>query len=125
MSTSVSIDTSIQEWMEERELEIFSHLSWHGDISGIECEDFLRGLPPGSYLLREGERRFQYYLSFVIGNSFTFKHQPFLITLDHSQIVWGYRNGIYNWASTLEELLPLAMHCHIRDCHPVVKKIDG
>ena len=114
-----------QKDVEAREMEILSHSAWHGDLSGIECEDLLRGSVPGSYLLREGERKGQYYLSFVIGDSFSFKHQPFVITCDNSHTVWGYQNGAHRWASNLEELVPMVLHCELDKCYPVVQNIHG
>jgi hypothetical protein len=110
---------------EMKEMEILSHPAWHGDISGVECEDLLRGLIPGSYLLREGERKFQYYLSFVIGDSFSFKHQPFLIIDNNSQMVLGYRNGAHRWVSNLEDLIPMVLHCSLAKCHLVPKIVNG
>jgi hypothetical protein len=114
-----------QKEMKEREVEILSHPAWHGDISGVECEDLLRGLIPGSYLLREGERKFQYYLSFVIGDSFSFKHQPFLIIDNNSQMVLGYRNGAHRWVSSLKDLIPMVLHCSLDKCHLVPKIVNG
>ena len=125
MASSTRVYSDYQKEMEEREMEIFSHSAWHGDISGVECEDLLRGLTPGSYLLREGERKFQYYLSFVIGDSFSFKHQPFLIINSNSQMVWGYRNGAHRWVSSLESLIPMILHCSLDRCHPVPNVIYG
>ncbi|MGH2611423.1 MAG: SH2 domain-containing protein [Rhabdochlamydiaceae bacterium] len=125
MASSAQVYSDFQKEIREREMEILLHLGWHGDISGIECEDLLRGLIPGSYLLREGEREFQYYLSFVLGDPFSFKHQPFLIVKDHSQIIWGYRNGAHRWISTLDSLIPMVMHCALDQCYPLQKKTDG
>ena len=122
MSILADIFEHDQKGMEDKEREIFIHPAWYGNLSGIECENFLRGLVPGSYLLREGERKFQYYLSFVIGDSFTFKHQPFLIVMDTLQPIWGYRNGSYHWASKLEKLIPLVLHCRPEECYPVQRR---
>lgn len=113
-----------QKEMEQKEIEIFSHPAWHDDLSGIECEDLLRGLVPGSYVLRAGERKFHYYLSFVVGDSFTFKHQPFLLTKSHDQTVWGYRNGSHHWASTLDTLISLIIHSPLDQCFPIPQS-DG
>lgn len=125
MSILADIFENNQKGMEEKEKEIFSHLAWYGNLSGMECEELLRGLAPGSYLLREGERKFQYYLSFVIGDSFTFKHQPFLITMDNFHPVWGYRNGCHHWASRIEKLIPLILHCTPEECYPVQRRADA
>lgn len=121
MASLTRIYSNDLEEIEEKAMEILSHSAWYGDISGIECEDILRGLKPGSYLLREGERKFQYYLSFVIGDSFTFKHQPFCIINDCSQIFWGYQNGVHRSASSLEDLISMVLHCPLAECYPVSK----
>ncbi len=47
--------SSKHQGLELGEKEIFSHNAWHGDLSGMECEDLLRGHIPGSYLLKEND----------------------------------------------------------------------
>jgi hypothetical protein len=111
-----------QSEMEIEQLEILSHTAWHGDLSGMECEDILRGLLPGSFLLRAGERKFQYYLSYVVENSFTFKHQPFSIAINDHQTGWGYRNGSHHWAATLDLLIPVILHRPFEECIPIAQK---
>lgn len=122
MTITRTIYSEYQQEMEEKEKEIYSHLAWHEDLSGIECEDLLRGLRAGSYLLRRGERRFHYYLSFVMGDIYSFKHQPFLIITHDCKLVFGYRNGAHRWAFTLENFIPIVLHCASEECYPVQKK---
>ena len=125
MSLVTTVSFKDQEEMKMKEKEIFSNPAWHGDLSGIECEDTLRGLPLGSYLLRKGERPYQYYLSFVLGNPFTFKHQPFQVVSENSQTIWGYRNGAHHFVSQLDDLISTIMHCKPEDCYPVTSKQHG
>ena len=125
MTSLVNVCLNNAKEVEALEAEILAHVAWHGDLSGIECENFLRGSVPGSYLLREGEKKGQYYLSFVIGDSFSFKHQPFMITYDNSHAVWGYQNGAHRWATNLEGLIPMVLHCGPNECYPVIQKAYG
>ena len=121
MSVLINAHLNAQKRLEEKEKDILSHPAWHGSLSGIECENVLRGKIPGTYLLRVGEKSFQYYLSFVIENPFSFKHQPFLIIGEESNFSWGYRNGVTRWCSSLDDLISFAMHCKIEDCFPLLK----
>jgi len=121
MFALTTLELSAHKKLEEKEKEIFSHPAWHGSLSGIECEDVLRGKIPGTYLLRAGEKNFQYYLSFVVENCFSFKHQPFLITGGDSNLGWGYRNGVTRWCHDLENLISSAMHCEIESCFPLLR----
>jgi hypothetical protein len=102
------------------EQEMIEHPAWHGLLVGVECEDLLRGRPQYSYLLRCGETRFHYYLSYVVKTPFIYQHQPFTIAIQDNKKGWGYRNGHEHWASTLEELIPLVIHQTFEKCIPII-----
>jgi len=119
MNLVYSLQNIDSEYMERLEHTIHTHPAWHGHLNGMACEALLRGAPPLSYLLRAGEERFHFYLSFVYENSFSFKHQPFI--LDKSSQGWFYRNGGTRYASSLEELIPLILHCEAAEGLPIAK----
>jgi hypothetical protein len=108
--------------LREKELEVFSFPAWHGLLMGLECEEILRGKQTFSYLLREGEGRFHYYLSYVLEAPFVYKHQPFAITLENSKIGVGYMNTHTWWAEKVEDLIPLIMHHPAEKCIPILNK---
>jgi hypothetical protein len=103
----------------EKEQEVMSHAAWHGNLTGISCEDILRGKPASSFLLRQGEMRCHYYLSYVIEAPFLYKHQPFIISLENAQGGWGYRNGCNWWTLKLEELIAMIIHQPRENCSPI------
>jgi hypothetical protein len=122
MYTSTQED--IQEsWMQTMKEAIMNHHAWHGKISGMLCETVLRDLPVNTYLIRQGEEEFHFYLSFVHGEKNCFKHQPFMIDNDSRQ--WFYRNFTQHWASTVEGLIPLIMHCPSNNCLPLEPKANS
>lgn len=106
----------------EKELEIFQNPTWHGLLMGLESEAILRGKETFSYLLRAGEGRFNYYLSYVLEAPFVYKHQPFSIALEGSKIGMGYRNGHTWWAEKIADLIPLIMHQPVEKCIPILSK---
>ncbi|MBI3211310.1 MAG: hypothetical protein HYZ47_01310 [Simkania negevensis] len=120
MVSLVMIDQH-QEDLENLEKEIFSHPAWYGHLTGMGCEDLLRDCFSFSYLFRSGEERFHYYLSFVVEAPFIFKHQPFTIAMEESNLKWEYRNGFTRWAPTLEGLIPSIIHQPLELCLPIVK----
>lgn len=109
-------------WLKEKEDEITSHPAWHGCLNGMDCEALLRGMPSGTYLLRQGEDQYHYYLSYVIGEYF-YKHQPFIIKF--STRGWFYQNGCSGFRDRLIELIPMAMHCDESQCTPLIKNSDS
>ena len=71
--------------------EIENHPAWHRSISGLEAEKLLKAKKiPYLYLLRTGECRMNYYVSFVHPDG-SIRHQPFLITMGSG--VWSFTNG--------------------------------
>jgi hypothetical protein len=108
--------------LREKELEIFSYSAWHGLLMGLESEDLLRGKETFSYLLRAGEGRFHYYLSYVLESPFIYKHQPFAIVLEDVKIGLGFRNGHTWWAEKIENLIPLIIHQPAEKCIPILNK---
>lgn len=105
----------------EKEQEIYANATWHGLLMGLECEEILRGKETYSYLLRTGEDRFHYYLSYVLEAPYVYKHQPFAIALSDMELGWGYQNGHTHWASKLEDLIHLIIHQPIEKCIPLLK----
>jgi hypothetical protein len=115
-----SIDSRYEE-IDKLEQEVCAHLAWHGPLLGVESEALLKGRPTLSYLLRSGEAKSHYYLSYVAEAPFTYKHQPFTITFRDTVGGWGYRNGHDHWASNLEDLISLIMHQPGKLCLPIQK----
>jgi hypothetical protein len=113
------LDFSSEE-IDSLEQEVFAHPAWHGSLLGVESEDLLRGKPAFSYILRPGEARFHYYLSFVVEAPFIYKHQPFMVAFQDLVGGWGHRNGYLHWASKLEDLIPLIIHQPKDSCLPIV-----
>lgn len=115
MKQTHSIDLS---WIAEKENEITSHPAWYDRLNGMDCEALLRGMPTGTFLLRQGEDQYHYYLSYVIGE-YSYKHQPFIIKF--SSRGWFYQNGNTDFRDRLVELIPAAMHCNEGQCIPLIK----
>jgi|GEM_PF-1066040 hypothetical protein len=116
---SLSIDVPYEE-IDKLEQEIFTHPAWHGRLLGVECEDRLKGRPAFSYLLRAGEAKFHYYLSYVVEAPFIYKHQPFTIAFQDAIKGWGYRNGHQHWAPNLAEIIPMIIHQPKEICLPIL-----
>ncbi len=115
---SFSLDFPLEE-IDKLEQEILTHPAWHEHLLGVQCEALLKGKPTFSYVLRSGEARLHYYLSFVVEAPFIYKHQPFTVAFRDSMGGWGYRNGHVNWASKLEDLIPLIIHQPGELCLPI------
>jgi len=115
-------DLENNEWIRSKQEEIESHAAWHGRITGMACEAQLRGQPPLSYLLRKGEEEGHYYLSFV-QTPVCFRHQPFII--ESSVQGWFYQNGYTGIAPTVEEIIPMIMHCTLEECRPILPRNLG
>jgi len=109
-----------ESWMQAMKDAIVSHPAWHGKINGMLCETLLRDMPVNTYLIRQGEEEFHFYLSFVHGENNFFKHQPFMI--DNDSRKWFYRNCQQHWAPVVEGLVPLIMHCAADQCLPLLPK---
>jgi hypothetical protein len=103
------------------EKSILLHPAWHGKITGLESEALLKFRHPYSYLLREGEKRSHYYVSFVAADQST-RHQPFAII--YTKAGWYCRQGTEYGpfiTQTVDDLIPRIMHCNIEDCKPLMK----
>jgi hypothetical protein len=109
--------TQLNPWVQEKINEITTHCAWHGDLTGIEAEALLRLKPSFTYLLRQGEKRDHFYLSFVKGEEFN--HLPF--TIDYSSLQWFYRNSFPHFAKTLDIFVPEIMHKEALECQPLVQ----
>lgn len=104
------------------ELEIQNHPAWLGRVSGLKADKMLRGQKRGFlYILREGEQKGNYYISYTLPN-LTIKHQPF--NLNFTSEGWSYENsnsaGLYAGA-TIDEVLHLIMNCEKSECLPLVQ----
>jgi hypothetical protein len=118
--TQKSKDLSKQHhWVEGKQKEIEAHAAWHGKISGMYCEALLREHPAFTYLLRTGEEEGHFYMSFVQA-PVSFKHQPFVIRFSLNG--WFYQNGYTGITPTVDELIPLIMHCSPEQCRPLMKQ---
>jgi hypothetical protein len=106
-------------WFQQKESEIQNHPAWHGNITGMRCEGILRDRPVNTYLIRQGEKPFHFYLSFVRAHN-TFHHQPFIVELNKNG--WFYMNFHPHHSDTLEGLVPKIMHCEADQCIPLTKQ---
>ena len=87
----------------DRLLDITTYPFYHGPLDGIKCEELLRGQPNGTYLVRDGEKPGQFYLSWVTdSDQCHFAHVPFCLT----QEGWMHKNMHINAALDLKVLVP-------------------
>lgn len=102
--------------------EIQNHPAWYGSISGLVADKMLRGRKtPHLYVLRAGENKTDYYLSFILPD-LTIRHQPFIITVTAEG--WYYENGGTGGPYTqesIEDVVHLIMHCEKENCVPLKK----
>lgn len=105
----------------KKEKEIFTSSVWYDNLTGVDCENLLRGKENFSYLIRCGEAQFHYYLSYVLESPFIYRHQPFTITQKDSKLGWGYQNGHTWWAVKLEDFVPLIIHQPVERCISILK----
>jgi hypothetical protein len=100
-----------------------SHIAWKGGLQEHQAEMLLQGQPPFSYVLRDGKEAYTYFITFVKDDG-TFKHQRFVLEADRKG--WHYRNGqasshpVEVLADTVEEIIPMMMHCEPGECRPLV-----
>ena len=103
------------------EMDIHSHITWQGDISGLNAEKLLRGhSTPYLYLLREGEGDRNYYVTFVRPDG-TIAHQPFTIGI--TETGFYCENGAYciiTDETPFADLLYKIMHCNQGECTPFI-----
>jgi hypothetical protein len=102
-------------WFQEKMQTLITNAGWHGSLSGVESEALLRGNENFVYILRQGEKSDQFYLTFVRETEFI--HLPF--TVDYSTEQWFYRNNIPHFSSDLDTFIPEIMHCEQKDCKPL------
>ena len=102
--------------------EITFHPSWMGHLSGLDADKLLRGQKPFTYILREGESRSAYYVTFVQSDK-TVRHTPFVLT--QAQDGWYYENGgaggPFNEQVTIDEVIPSIIHCEEGACTPLTR----
>jgi hypothetical protein len=115
------VETNLNQdsFFKEKELEMQQHQAWHGLITGMFCEGVLRDREAFTYILRQGERPYHYYLSFVKEDG-TFHHQPFVVELKSEG--WFYRNFNLHYSTSLEGIIPKIMHCSAEQGVPLTKE---
>ncbi|MBS0615163.1 MAG: hypothetical protein JSR58_01255 [Verrucomicrobia bacterium] len=97
---------------------------WYDDVTGLEVEDLLRGEKAYTYILREGEKPHNYYVSFV-ETSGLIKHQP--IVIKYFAEAWFCRNLTIIGPNTDETIVPIIhriMHCEPSDPKPLNRKLS-
>jgi len=113
----------IQSWIKTKQEQIEQHIAWHESVDAMQAEKLLEQRGKFAYLLRRGEVKDAYYISFVKEDG-GIKHQRF--TLEHDRRGWYYKNGC-NCSEgpteiiekTLEELIPKMIHCDPKKCSPL------
>ncbi len=105
-------------WMEKNHDQITKHPAWMGDITEAKANWYLERKNPFTYLLRNGEKDYTYFISFIQKNG-SIKHQYF--TLESDRKGWYYKNGVTTGpaeliCSDLKELIPQMMHCDLIQC---------
>lgn len=116
----MKINTQTRElapWFQEKIEELMAHPAWHGEVSGIEAEALLRNHPSYTYLLRQGEKHDQFYLSYSKGTDLL--HLPF--TIDYPSQQWLYRNSFPHFVDDLKVFIPEIMHREEAECHPLAQ----
>ncbi len=105
--------------VQEKEEQMHTHPTWQGGISESTAEQLLKEQPRLTYLLRQGEKKHSYFISFIQQDG-SIKHQIFTLELDN--IGWFYRNTVDHGPSTdFKVLIPLVMHCETDECIPLVR----
>ncbi len=106
--------------VQAKEKQMTTHDAWYGDISASEAEQLLKDKPCLTYLLRQGENKYSFFISFIQQDG-SIKHQVFFLELDH--IGWLYRNfcGEHCSKENFDILIPLMMHCESHECIPLIK----
>ncbi len=101
------------------EKSIQESVCWKGKITGLEAEDLLRGNSAYTYLLREGEKSQNYYISFVEPSGYI-KHQP--IEIRYFAEAWFCKNYLVSGPyknEKIEEIIHKPMHCAQEECQPL------
>lgn len=112
---SVRVGVNAPVGVQEKFAELTTHVAWFGEVSGIEAEALLRLQRPNTFLLRQGEKEDQFYLSYTNGTDLL--HLPF--TIDYASMQWFYRNGFPHFAEKLEVFIPEIMHREKDACYPL------
>ena len=86
---------------------ITSHAAWKEGVNLIQSENLLQGCPPFTYVLRQGDSAYQFFVSYV-ERSLKVRHVPFKIELTIRK--WSYRNGAGIIKDDLDEFISLVMH---------------
>ena len=100
--------------------DIRLHPAWIGRVSGLKADKLLRDHKPFSYVLREGENAYHYYVTFTEPNG-AVRHTPFLIK--DAPDGWCCENGVNVGPfkdQTIDDVLHCIMHCEKEDLTPLV-----
>lgn len=109
-----NLDFTIEESIQE-------NACWYDNVTGLDVEDLLRGEKAYTYLLRDGEKAHNYYVSFVEPSGFI-KHQP--IAIKYFGDAWFCRNlqihGPYT-SENIQDIVHKLMHCEKEEVQPLNK----
>ena len=103
--------------IQEKRDEIVEHPAWHVDLIGPEAEVLLKDQPSGTYLLRQGEKADNYYLSFNDNGKLV--HLP--VKIDYPTKQWFYLNCLFHYGDSLKGFIPEIMHREEAECLPLVQ----
>jgi hypothetical protein len=82
-------------------------------MDAAQSEKLLSKCAPFSYLLRQGEEEFFYYLSFVDEDN-QVAHR--MIKIEIAMKGWFFRNGGTHIRQDITDLIPIIMHCSSNQC---------
>lgn len=105
----------ITQWTRLHVSQVEEHQGWRPNIlKDEEAANLLKDSAPFTYLLRHGEKKNEYILSFVQEDR-AIKHKSFVLEFDRKG--WFYRNGQAEnyptevFSDDIEKLIPLMMYC--------------
>jgi hypothetical protein len=105
-------------FIQDKMNEIMNHIAWYGNLSGTEAEVILRNKSDMTYVLRQGERADQFYVTYVKDET-EFTHLPFTVRSDVRK--WFRQNWRPHFAETLKEFIPEIMHVDEAGCTPLAR----
>ncbi len=111
-----ALSFSEMSWVMQKVKEIKYHSAWNDKTDEIAAERMLNSEMTYTYLLRPGKDMYHYFLSYVdVDGSVHHK----MVKIELSAKGWIYRNGTATVRETLEDLIPVALHCSVDQCRPV------
>jgi hypothetical protein len=124
ITVSWTSQTEIYGWIKTNQNQIQNHIAWYGNIGAMQAENLLQEQDSFTYLLRNGEKKYSYFITFVT-NDHCIKHQYFSLESDRKG--WYYKNGVVTNMPTeivsenLDELIPAMMHCNSAECKELLR----